>query len=456
MAEGEERDADVFAYVIPLEKYVYREGETWAAHNPVSREGIKHHLIWLGWPSADAEALLASKTYRVVHGVDVAPGLPPLFKNQHGQTFLNTWVPPTLKPAPGEYPTINRLLEWLTDGDTEGQRWLKQWIANKVQNPAHLPKVATLFGTSPGAGKGTLGYIISEMLGPENCATIEREAMGSRFNARWASKLFILADEVVAGDGFRDVSDRLKVLIDGREIELEGKGVNQRVVKNRTMWIFASNSRLTPVRLEAGDRRYTVFNNHAPIPANYTVELNALFEQDRKTPTAAFKKEMAAFYHDLLSMKVDRALVSRPFENKDREYLIEANKQSSETFYDYVQAGGIDELLPIVVQKDGLYKAEDRAKFDFGPDGLSSVILYRCYQEFCIQRGIKRPLTHIGLTMTLRNIHPKWPKDRRYIKALGAQTAVYVVPRANKTTNEPQATSETQPVPATPAPAAKA
>lgn len=436
-----------FVYVVPLEKFVYRSGAGWEINSPVGKEGIRHHLLNAGHDRTEIEDLLKTRAYYKVHGWDLIPNAEPIFRNQHGLVYINTWTPPDLEPLPGPYPTIERLFAHLTCGDVEGQRWLKHWIANKIQNPALVPKVAILFGTTPGAGKGTLAAIIRRMLGEKNTAVVKRGELENKFNSRWIDKLFVLADEVVSGENMRDLSEMLKVLIDGGEIELEAKHQNQRAIRNRLAWIFASNDKMTPIAIHGGDRRYTVFNNHAPLEDDYVRALNGCFSRDRSTPTPEFLAEISAFYHDCLTLEVDTALVARPHLNEDREALIEANLGSQDEFFQYVNEFGVDDLLEGLMQHHPVaLNSRTRPYWDFGAEGLSAHILYRCYVEFCLRNG-RRPVGSNRLGIALRNLKPAWPHRRRRL-ANGQRVYVYLVPRATAATDDA--------TPATDAPAAPA
>ena len=414
---------NTFAFIIPQEKFCYRKGGRWAINELVSKEGILNHLLAVGWDSEAAIACLKNREYPKVHGAEIAPNEGETFFDDSGLEYLNTWVPPTLTPEPGEYPTIERIINRLTNHDERGAEWLCHWLALKVQQPAIVPKVAVVFTTKPAGGKGTLAMIMRLLLGPENCEVIESGALESRFNARWARKLFVLADEVLTSESYKDVSNRLKVLIDGDTIELEGKGENQITVRNRLAWMFASNDDVAPVIVEEGDRRYSVFANHDPVPAEWKTELNGCFEVDRRTPTAAFMAEIRAFYHDLLHLEVDRALVAAPYENADRRELIEANLPGHRMFFQYVDDVGIDGLLERAVAHGDWTLTRNRDEWDHKEAGLSAQMVYACYVQYCRDQGAK-PLKSNRFGVAARK--HGWRKER----VGAARTYCYVIRRS--------------------------
>lgn len=363
------------------------------------------------------------------HGFDRVPNEPPVFVVDQ-RYYLNTWAPPAFAPAPpgtpAPYPTLDAVLHHVTQGDLEGRRWLEHWLAYKVQRPEALMKVAVTISTRPGGGKGTLAFAMSWFLGPDNCYVIEGSRLANRFNAQWADRLFILADEVKAAENTTDISQQLKTFIDSNLIELEGKGQNQRSQKNRTAWLFASNDRVTPVTVESGDRRYTVFANHDELRPEYVAMLNTSFEADRVSPTPSFRAELAGFYRYLLDLVVDRALISRPYASEARNELIAASLSSHEAFVEHVNLHGVDSLLEDVLLHDNGLLTQSRGEWEFGgvegETGLATHVLYRCYVVFCRNAGM-RPLKLQKFGMA---VSKHWPKHR-----FGSTTRVngYVVRR---------------------------
>lgn len=416
-----------FAYLIPAERFVYKTRGTWNLTETVGKEGLRAHLLEAGWRADDIGTLLKAREYLKVYGADLVPNEPPVYADADGKLYLNTWVKPALTPAPGQFPRIQRVLEWITRGDPEGTRWLKSWMAYKVQNPAVVPKVAVVCTTEPGGGKGTLAFLMRQMLGPENCAVVKREELENRFNSRWISRLFILGDEVLSNDNLKDVSQMLKVLIDGDRVELEGKYRDQREVKNRLAWMFASNDKTAPLVLERGDRRYSVFSNHDPLPDGYASLLRSCFKLDN-VASDSFLPEMRAFYSELLEMPVDRHYVSTPYENESRKMLIEANKSTHELFCEHVDEMGIDSLLEHIIQHSEFHLTKSKAEWDFGELGVATQVLYRCYVEFCRRVG-GRPLKVNKFGSALHNHRPAWTFSRNKLPTGERRVNCYVVRR---------------------------
>lgn len=418
-----------YFFYLPAERFIRHEFGRWMIDEPLTKEGITNWLVAACNEDAEiTKTRLKARDFGVVAGVDLIPGNDAEFV-QHGPNtvVLNTWVRPTLAPAPAPYPRISRVLDWLTNHDPNGRRWLEHWIAAKVQNPGRLPRVAVVFQSAPAGGKGTLTYCIQQMLGPENTAIIQRAELESRFNARWVNKLFVLADEAVAGDEYRSLSDQLKVLIDGGTLSLEAKGVDQRAVTNRLAWFFASNRNM-PVIIEPNDRRYTVFVNPDELPPGYKEMIDGCFDvRDSSKATPEFMAEIAGFFDYLMKLTVNYEFIRKPYENDARQRLIHANRSSYELFLQHVQEHGLDDMLDEIVRTDPSFSK--RSDIDWGADkGVAMKAIYACYVRYCAAIGAK-PVRNTRLGMAIANHRPAWPPCRPYINGKQVSSSGYIVPR---------------------------
>lgn len=390
------------------------------------------HLVNMGWPQGQAKLYLETYSLQtVIYGADMAPGMPPIFVDpETGQRKLNVWVAPTLQPKAGDFPTIRRNIEWVSRGDPDGYRWILHKLAQRVQFQNQVSKVALVFSTTQGAGKGFLFRVMSEIMGPKNCATVTHAELESRFFARYAHMLILLLDEASA-EGVRDNSSRMKVLIDGGEIEAERKYENATTIRSRMMWMIASNDPVSPVTLDGSDRRYTFFSNFDSVPPDYTTALNACFEQDRVTPTAGFLAEIAGFADYLYSIDVDTALVSKPYKNDARAALIDAGRPSHETFCREVDEHGFDSVY--AAYKDREFLTTDSGGWDFQDKGVAFSMLYKVYRSYCKESG-QHSLRLNKFGGAVRAHVPAWEHVRNEVETPKGKRRVwcYIVPRLGK------------------------
>lgn len=400
----------------------------------LKKANAKAHLVGCGWPQNQAKNYLESfDEQTLVYGADMRPGKPSVFIDPDtDRRMVNLWVPPTLVPKPGPFPTIQSVLEHVTRGDIEGQRWLVHKLAQKYQDQNLVSKVAVVLSTTQGAGKGFLFRVMAEILGTQNCATVTQSEIEGRYFLRYAHMLLLLGDEITSSENIRDISQKLKVLIDGGTIEAEQKYERSVPVRSRMMWMFASNDPVSPLVLEGSDRRYTFFSNFEAVNPAYTATLNACFEKDRVTPTPAFLEEIAGFAAHLQAIEVDVPFVSRPYKNDAREQLIENNRPSHEMFCREVDEIGFDALKDSYVGKSVFFSSGPTSdtEWDFGPDGIAFNALYQVYKTYCKETG-QFPLRANKFGGAIKNHLPKWEHVRKWTKAK-RQVWCYVVPRKPK------------------------
>jgi hypothetical protein len=428
-----ESPLESIVYSVPHEKFFYKMDDRWSLTTPVGQQGILRHLVSRGMSPTMAKAILKEEEFRVVHAVDIVPArygetVPDIVSTPGNFLVLNVWARPRLEPAAGEFPRIDKVLRWLTKDDEKAVEWLKNWIAAKVQDPALVPKTAVVFSGTPGSGKGTFARVVREMLGPENCANITRRALENKFNARWANKLFVLADEVVTKEHYVDIAEDLKGYITSDFIEIEGKGENQKAQRNRIAWVFASNDPISPILVERGDRRYSVFTNHTPLSDEYRTMLKDAYLPDDE-PTPEFAAEIAAFYHYCLSRTVDPVAVSTPYDNDSRKDLISASASGHEMFLREVDENGIEPHLTTEVERVLGYD-NPRANWLFGADGVSKTAVYQAYVHYCRLNGAKpSKINRFGIAVK-NHVNPdgeRWD-EAKITAPNGHRVSCYVIP----------------------------
>lgn len=421
--------SEEFVFYFPLEKFVVRRNGYWDIASPVKKAGLIAHLVDIGWAPIQAKQWAESPDlHTVVHGADICRGKPSIFWDAvAGRRIINLAVESEIVPAPAPFPTIRRAIRHLVKGDDAGERFLLHVLGRKAQDPDWLPKHAIVFSTAQGGGKGFVTRSFMEGIGPKNCAQISLSELESDFNGRFARCEVVLADEVTTGENVRDISQKLKILIDTYETSMNRKYENQVSIRNRTLWFFASNSGVLPVKAEEGDRRYSYFVNFDKPDPEYTAALNACFEADRTTMTPAYKTEIAGFMHYLLNLEVDKEITARPYKNEARDILIEAGRPSYEVFCSEVEERGFD-----AVMSDYKYELEvairEGRDWDFGENGVAFHMLHRIYKAYCRDTG-QHALGGPKFGMALKNRQPVWEQARPLIKGTDRRVKCYVVPR---------------------------
>jgi hypothetical protein len=155
-------------------------------------------------------------------------------------------------PAVGALPAIYRdFFTHLTAGDEPSFEYLLDWMARSLKERNHT--ILTAIGEQ-GIGKGILAMILNELHGESNFSFTTDVIFKEKFNAQMLNKTLVYVDEVDIKT--KESHDRVKAVVND-VIQVEAKGVDATAVKNYANFYITSNS-LDAIRIEAGDRRYSV------------------------------------------------------------------------------------------------------------------------------------------------------------------------------------------------------
>jgi hypothetical protein len=226
-----------------------------ARNTSLARHGAK------GEKSAYSEFMNAPGR-RTVDSLTYRPGAG-LFSNEErdGMEFecANTWRP-GVDPRRGAVPEV-----WLKQGNwLLGEQFtvLCQCLGFMVQNPGvKLGWTPAIIGPQ-GVGKDALFAPVRHALGAHNVACIDFGRLTDRFNADWAQKQFIIANEAKTSDRRKaaDIYNQLKTLFSSMPPtrKIEQKNVAIWYAPNIQVGVILSNHH-DAVALERDDRRFGVF-----------------------------------------------------------------------------------------------------------------------------------------------------------------------------------------------------
>ncbi len=437
-----------FVFCPTEDRYYFPDPDGYFTHKTrVRKEALFAYLIEHGWDFGTAKTTLKACTHTNVYGFDMRPYNPPIFQNEN-QKFINTWRATKLIPEPGEWPSVNRVLEslllnnvpdpqdenhTLVAVDQAGKEWLINWLAWAVQHPASVPGTAVLVNGAQNSGKNTLYHIMREILGEGNCAKVEQHQLESRFNSSWADKAFIFGDEIFNKEA-ADITDKLKSMITSAQVRIEAKGVNDGEVKNHAKLYFASNH-LDPLKLDADDRRFSVFTRHEPVSDEFKAFSRSLFTVENEF-VPSFYREVQAFAHYLLSLAVDEKRVKTPFNNISRRVLIKNNDSAHSLFFKHVDEHGIDELIEETAKAARHYEGPEAINDTFGTDwdfddrGVATTAIYKCYAHFAKTNGFRYTLPLNKFGGAAMGHTPPWPPTRPALSS-GKQVRCYKVRRTS-------------------------
>ena len=186
--------------------------------------------------------------------VDFDPSRPP---GGNGGTY-NIWTGFAVSPQPGDWSLMQEhIAENICNGDGELTAWLLNWLALGVQQPGDLIGTAPVLAGLPGVGKGILAHTYGSLWGRHYTTITQESHVTGRFNAHMFGRRFIFIDEGMWG-GNRQDAGAIKTRITEPFIMLEAKGIDPIKVRNRTIYMIASNE-ASIVPADIADRRWQMF-----------------------------------------------------------------------------------------------------------------------------------------------------------------------------------------------------
>jgi putative DNA primase/helicase len=298
---------------------------------------------------------------------------------------LNTWQGWEMEPVAGSCQNMLDLIDYLCSGpanDPKIGEWLLDWMAYPLQNPGAKMGTAVIMHGPQGTGKSAVFQTLTRIYG-RYATVLNQRGLEDRFNADWVdSKLFLLAEEVVARAEMWHVKNELKELVTGERIRINPKNVGAYTQRNHINIVYLSNE-AQPLPIDADDRRHAVIWTPPPLPQEFYEEL--------------FKEldggGVAAFYHHLLHRDLSKFHPSRrPPMTEAKQDLIQISKPSEDRFLDEWRAGEL--------------------AHPFGPCVGSD--LFTAYLGWCRSNGVRFPREGNQFLGRVRKL-PGWSSQPRHV-----------------------------------------
>lgn len=207
------------------------------------------------------EIVLAGGGVAKVTGIDFDPAQPEFFW-RHGGLYFNTWRGLEAYGKAGDItPWWNHLCLLVPD-ETE-RNHLINWMAFTLQQPHVKINHCIVMGGSPGIGKDTLFWPLSQALG-RHAKQVGADALLRDFNDFFTEAKLVTIQEVDLGSRreARVVANRMKPYIASPPdtLHINPKGTKAFHIQNVVHEILYSNEH-HPVLIDDGDRRYFVLTS---------------------------------------------------------------------------------------------------------------------------------------------------------------------------------------------------
>ena len=257
-----------------------------------------------------------------------------------GERYLNEFYGMPSRAETGPWGTIYRLLLHLVDYDTEGVEYFLDWLAAPLQSlHAGRGSMRTLSSVVlhgvQGTGKGWLTEILRVIYG-DYLLVIGQGNLEDAFDpSRMTKLLFLVANEVTSVTNRDEATmNRLKAWVTEEHIPIRRMHAAADEARVHFNMLFTSNAD-RPVRLEASDRRYSVWVQDRKLPPDIIDALKR--EKDENW------RQARAFLAALLVRQVTRQFW-KPYENNARTGLMESSLDSTVVFARQIRDVGFPTL----------------------------------------------------------------------------------------------------------------
>jgi hypothetical protein len=277
---------------------------------------------------AETQLFITSKARMTIRERVYEPTTPARIIQTPDGNLLNTYVPPKWGDGDYDQDDVDRFAAYIKYlvPDEEAREFFLDWLAAKCQDMAFRGPAILMIATRQGAGRTTLGNMITTMLGGTNVVKkpFADLVKGGKFNS-WMMTSMVITDETLALQNKNDyfkVAEILKERIDTTPtpMSVELKGLDSYTQMNYTSFLMFSNH-ADAIRLGENDRRFYVIDNpEKPAKAEYFVALNQWIENDRWAKSV---------FRWLRQRDVDVGALLKPPEITKAKYeMFEASKQA--------------------------------------------------------------------------------------------------------------------------------
>jgi hypothetical protein len=189
----------------------------------------------------------------MVDGTCFRPDLPyGAIVTTEGRSRANMFWPAQVYVAAGDLTPWFRHLELLLPSESD-RRILVYFLANCVQRPGFKAQWMPLLVGVEGNGKSIISRALAYAVGEIYTHWADASKLGEKFNAWMFGRLLVCIEDLKIGDN-AEVWEKLKPMITGERLEIEGKGIDQRTDEVCANFIANSNHK-NAIRATLNDRR---------------------------------------------------------------------------------------------------------------------------------------------------------------------------------------------------------
>ena len=397
-------------YQLDSGRFAYLAGDTW--YEGSGRNALNARLRTAGFDAKAAQGIIGALP--PARDIIFDPNSTQSVTLSRNNTWLNQFRGLPLSPGGGDHTAYVWLLYWLCGQDDDAFQYVLDWLAKPLQclyrgKGAHRNKTALIFHGIQGSGKGFFwgpdgmmkaiyGRMMTELM---------QEQMEDKFAPSTLTRSLMVVANEVACSGYRDAKtlNKIKAWITEPTVMVRRM---HRAGEEYPIWfnmVLMSNDSM-PIRLEPGDRRYSIFYQDSKLDPGVITTL--IDERNAGWPGAQ------SFLKFLLDKEVARDLAV-PHINTARTALLDASKPSDQQFAELIMELGVSTVIKDWEAALGEKRAGPFT--DASKGFVGSAHLHEVYKFWCSQHGTNFPVRWPQLKATLLKAIPE---ARELTHALGS------------------------------------
>lgn len=238
-------------FLLPTEEQLNRIGKE-------ANEGTLNTPIY-----QPSDYILNHRRCLVVDNYDYDPSQPKSIytEDANGVRLVNTYRRSYPKPDTANAARAGAVIQaHLANliAEPEYQRVILDYIAHMVQFPGVKIRWCPLIQGAEGCGKTLMARLMEAVLGTDNVALVNNDAIRSQWND-WAfgSQVIVASEIYVSGKTKLEIMNRLKDLVTDDRITINKRNTSSRTVTNRANYFMFTNHHDALMLME-GSRRYFI------------------------------------------------------------------------------------------------------------------------------------------------------------------------------------------------------
>lgn len=178
--------------------------------------------------------------------------------SNNGQTSINLYTPPSIKPQAGDVSPFLEFMEYLVP-DAKDRHEVLRWCATLIGRPeVRMLYALLMISETQGVGKSTLSErVLAPLVGHQNVSFPSAATIAdSPYNEWLAEKRLVVIGEIYEGHSWK-TANKIKPYITDRHLDVDIKYERAYKIDNWAHFVAASNS-YGALKIEQSDRRWLI------------------------------------------------------------------------------------------------------------------------------------------------------------------------------------------------------